>query len=71
MPTAPLTDKQSEILDFIKKFIEENGWAPTLREMAEEMEVTHQAVFFKIRELLRKGYIDYTPNISRSIKIIV
>ncbi len=64
-----LTDKQKELLNFIKKYISEHNEAPTINEMARFMGKTLSAAQLRLRTLVLKGYIIKEPNKPRSIKI--
>lgn len=50
-----LTDRQSEVLGFIRTFSQRHGLPPTVREVAERFRVTPRAAFDHIRALERKG----------------
>ncbi len=66
-----LTARQKEILDFILKFIDENGYSPTYREIAAEFNLASTfGVKRHIDALVKKGYLHVGNNLSRSIKPI-
>lgn len=50
-----LTDRQSEVLGFMRTFSQRHGLPPTVREVAERFRVTPRAAFDHIRALERKG----------------
>lgn len=51
-------DKSQEILEFIQKFIQENGFAPSVREVCENCNIKSTATAFNyMNELSEKGYI--------------
>ncbi len=53
-----LTPKQKQILDYIEKFIEDNGYSPSYREIAEHFEFSSVATVAEHIENLRlKGYL--------------
>lgn len=52
-----LTDKQEEMLQFIEKFINKKGMAPTVYEIADHFEIKSATSFAHIRALQRKGYL--------------
>ena len=39
-----LTDRQKEVLEFIARFTEENGYPPTVREIGENFGISLRAV---------------------------
>ncbi len=52
-----LTEKQEELLQFIEKFINKKGMAPTVYEIADHFEIKSATSFAHIRALQRKGYL--------------
>ena len=66
-----LTKKQKILYDEIKKFIKENGYAPTIREINVITNIrSTSTTFSKLIQLKKKGYITYIENKSRTIKIL-
>lgn len=66
-----LTDKQKSILDFIRGFIEDNGYAPVAKEINLHFGYSSlNASTQHLNAIERKGYIKRTPNISRSIVVL-
>lgn len=63
-----LTEREQEILQFILKYREDRGYSPSLREICRACYIgsTNGAAYF-IDRLVKKGAIDYTPRIPRSI----
>ena len=67
-----LTNKQSEILTVIKKFIAEKGYAPTIRELCALCNLSSTATMFvHLKNLTNKGYINQTENKFRTIELNV
>lgn len=65
-----LTPRQSEILAFIKRCLEENGYPPTRAEIAQELGFkSPNAAEEHLRALNKKGAIEMTPGASRGIRI--
>jgi repressor LexA len=62
-----LTDRQYDIVCFIKKHRDEKQYSPTYREIAENFNITVKGSFDHINAIKNKGYLSYTPKISRSI----
>lgn len=65
-----ITIKQLQVLECIEWFIKENGYSPTIREIAELLNSDNKAVFEKLLILEKKGYIRTTNGKSRSIVIM-
>ncbi len=65
-----LTEKQNEILIFIKSFISENGFPPTLREIGRNFGISSTfGVKRHLEALKKKGYLNISSNVSRAIRI--
>lgn len=70
-PSADLTSRQSEILDFIQRFIESTGMPPTRAEMARELGFRSvNAAEEHLKALKRKGVIELLPGTSRGIRLL-
>lgn len=67
-----LTDKQTKILNCIKKFIAEKGYAPTIRELCKLCNLSSTATMFvHLKNLSTKGYITQTESKFRTIELNV
>jgi repressor LexA len=65
-----LTERQAEILAFIKRCLEDNGYPPTRAEIAQELGFkSPNAAEEHLKALARKGAIEMTPGASRGIRI--
>ncbi len=65
-----LTPRQSEILSFIKRCLEDNGYPPTRAEIAQELGFkSPNAAEEHLKALNKKGAIEMTPGASRGIRI--
>lgn len=65
-----LTARQASVLEFIVAFLRKNGYSPSIHDIMEHFEIksTH-GVVHHLQILKRKGAIDYTPRIARSIRV--
>ncbi len=67
-----LTKKQEEILNVIKKFMAEKGYAPTIRELCVLCNLSSTATMFvHLKNLTNKGYISQTESKFRTIELNV
>lgn len=57
MRKQPLTDKQQEVLDFIKAHIEEHGYSPSWEQIAKRFDTGVTNVRRYINFLVQKGHI--------------
>ena len=66
----PLTRRQAQILRFIQDAIEENGYPPTLVEIARAFRFrSPNAAADHLKALARKGAIEVTEGLSRGIRL--
>jgi repressor LexA len=65
-----LTARQREILDFIRQFITQAGYPPTVREIGAHFGFVPRSVFDHLKALERKGYLRRTASKSRSLQIL-
>lgn len=67
-----LTTKQEEILTSIKKFIADNGYSPTIRELCKICNLNSTATMFvHLKNLSNKGYINQAGSKSRTLELNV
>lgn len=67
-----LTNKQEKILTTIKKFIADNGYSPSIRELCTLCNLSSTATMFvHLKNLTSKGYINQTGSKSRTIELNV
>lgn len=65
-----ITKKQKRVYDFIVKFINENEYAPTIREVAKGLNLSSPATVYSHIEVLRnKGYLENNKRGTRILKI--
>lgn len=66
-----MTNKQKILYEVIKKFIDENGYSPTVRELNKLTNIKSPSTTFnKLKQLKRQKYISYEAGKSRTIKIL-
>ena len=67
----PLTKRQREILNYLTVYAEQNGFAPSFEEIAENFGYNSLATVHEhLTNLERKGYIKRSYNESRAIEIL-
>ncbi|MGE5731960.1 MAG: transcriptional repressor LexA, partial [Gemmatimonas sp.] len=67
----PLTKRQREILNYLTAYSEQNGFAPSFEEIAENFDYNSLATVHEhLTNLERKGYIKRHYNESRAIEIL-
>lgn len=66
-----LTEKQRNVLRFIRVYTEEKLCPPTVREVAENFSVSIKAIQDHIAALRKKGYLAASEKKSRSLRIVL
>ncbi len=67
----PLTERQEQVLDFIRSCIKEKHLPPTVREMCDHFGFAGpNATVGHLKALVRKGYIQREFNRARGITLI-
>lgn len=66
-----LTLRQKEVLHFIRAFIREKGYPPSVREIGEHFQIYPRAAFDHLKALERKGYLRRRGTLSRGLEILV
>ena len=67
-----LTNKQKEVLDYIKSFCASNKYPPSVREICHGLGVSSPAtIHTHIKKLVEKGYIQRGENGNKQLKLLV
>lgn len=67
---AQLPERRRHILGFIREFVEERGYPPTVRDIMRSCNISSTAVVqHHLRMLEKEGYINRDPEVSRSITL--
>lgn len=62
--------RQYKIFCYIDQFIKQQKYAPSLREIAMTFSLSLSVVSGLVQRLAQEGYIGFTPEIARSLRII-
>jgi repressor LexA len=66
-----LSQRQQRILDHIEAFVRTNGYAPAIRDIQRELNISSTSVVaYNLRALESKGFIRREGNISRAIELL-
>jgi repressor LexA len=66
-----LTERQESILNFIKQFVQETGYPPTLREIGKNFGISSTfGVKRHLEALVKKGFLNIESNASRGITLV-
>lgn len=68
--TTALTPRQSEVYHFILDHLQTHGFAPTVRDIADEHGIASpNGVVCHLRALEKKGYISHAEGLARGIRV--
>ena len=67
----PLSNRQSQILSYIRDFIDCKGYPPSVRDIQRRCSISSTSVVdYNLKRLTEKGYIARDYGISRSIRVL-
>lgn len=67
----PLTKRQRQILDYVDRFVDDNGYSPSFEEIAESFGYSSLATVHEhLSNLEQKGYLRKNYNRSRSLEVV-
>jgi repressor LexA len=64
---APLTPRQRQVEKYLRRYLREHGFPPTLREIASELGVHPTAAAGHLASLERKGVIRRVAGVARGL----
>jgi len=65
-----ITEPQKKVFIFIEKFIRDNGYSPTVREIGDYFSITPKGAYDFITALIKKGYVKNQYGKARTITIV-
>ena len=72
MKKENITDRQQEILNFIQEYVDFNGYPPTYREIGKKFNIVSTfGVKRHIDALVKKGFLNNSSNLSRTLTLVV
>ena len=72
MPRKPIetaTERQAEVVEAIDSYAEQNGYPPTVKELAELLGISTTSAHERIAHLVQKGYLAKVPGKARSLVV--
>lgn len=67
----PLTGRQQSILTYISRFMDDNDYPPTIRDIQAELAISSTSVVdYNLKVIEDRGYIRRNRNISRGIELV-
>ncbi|MBI2872377.1 MAG: transcriptional repressor LexA [Chloroflexi bacterium] len=68
---AKLSQRQQRILEFIREFLQDNGYPPTIRDIQRGCDVSSTSVVdYNLHILQREGHIRRTAEVSRGLELL-
>jgi repressor LexA len=67
---ARLTPKQARVLDWITRWVQEQGYPPTFQELAHALHLTVKNARDYVLLLERKGYLRRRPHVARGMTLL-
>lgn len=68
--STKLTDRQSEVLSYVKTYIHDNKTAPSLGDIAKNFSFSSVSALTHVRALEAKGIIKRTKGKNRSMELV-
>lgn len=65
-----LTERQIEVSKFIEEYIDENGFAPSVRNVADHFNFSPKAAYDHLNALKKKGVLKIADNLPRSVVVL-
>ncbi|MFW5827361.1 MAG: transcriptional repressor LexA, partial [Alkalispirochaeta sp.] len=66
----PLTNRQEEVLGFIREFITGNKYPPTIREISDHFAISVKGAYDHVKALEKKERLRCDTNRSRAIEVL-
>ena len=64
-----MTDVQLDVYKYISDYILDNGFSPSIRDIALELNIPLATANWRLKSIQKKGWVNYVPTISRSLSI--
>ena len=65
-----LTEKQDKVLTFLREHIEQVGFPPTVRQIANYFNISAKAAHDHLRSIAKKGYLRLFPGAARGMEVV-
>jgi len=69
-PVEDITDKQHHTLKEIRRFMNNRGFPPTMKELANILGISHASAHGQVSQLVSKGYLKREARKARSLAIV-
>ncbi len=66
-----LSERQQKILDFIRAFLGQHGYPPTIREIGKAVNIGSTSVVnYNLNKLVREGFLGRSQKVSRGLLLL-
>lgn len=66
-----LSERQQRILEFIREFIDENSYPPTIREIGQAVDISSTSVVnYNLNKLVDAGLLERNKEVSRGLRLL-
>ena len=65
-----LTSRQQEVLDFLRTYLHDNKFAPSVQNVADHFHISIKGAYDHLQALTKKGVITRRGKTARSIRLI-
>lgn len=69
-PIESITDSQRRTLTVIQEFMAQQGFPPTMQELADELGMTTSGAYDQVNQLIRKGYLKRQSRRARGLTLV-
>lgn len=69
-PSREMSPKERDMFELLKKFIQDEGYPPSLKDIGVELNRSTSAIREILLSLKAKGYITWKPGSARTIQIL-
>lgn len=69
-PTEKITEPQIRTLKEIRQLIDQRGFPPSIRELADKLGIAPSSAHDQVNQLVRKGYLRRESGMARGIVIV-
>jgi repressor LexA len=71
MAKGKLSERQREIINFIKRFTQERGYPPTIRQIGEAAHISSTSVVnYNLNKLEKEGFLTRDLKVSRGVRLV-
>ena len=68
-PMDNLTERQAEVVEFVRRWWVEHGYGPSMRDIADGLAISRGGAFKHVKALVERGFLRYEPRAHRSTRL--